>query len=388
MRSPAVISLLCLVIVASTKAQLPGGWKKINTVSVPATQVEAISRKLGGRITHAGNTIYNVRGASLKIIELKCPSARDASAVYASMAKLKSPRFLKRDGNRIREISSRSNRASIEATHVFRFQPVEMTYRVEFDAVPITTGDYMKWNQLFNAFLLHNRNPSSATDKRISGLAKHFQIGRQIALRKYGQGKTNSRIDLQPGRAPGPAALPTFSVSAIIHSQTLGFTPREATDVNQFTNATVQWPVDDPAIRKLAATIAGAEPNPDHRVQAILQWLLDRQNIRYDGKVRGSRYGVAKVIEQRFGHCWDYSDLFVTLCRAVGVPARQVLGWHAYQQGHVWAEILKPGQGWIPLDPTSGMGCGSEFIPIMTTIDGEIPLVYASMPRITVIKPQ
>ena len=122
-------------------------------------------------------------------------------------------------------------------------------------------------------------------------------------------------------------------------------------------------------------------------MQAILKWFLDRENIRYDGKIKGSRYGVDKVIEQKFGHCWDYSDVFVTLCRASGVPARQVLGWHAYMQGHVWSEVLKPGRGWIPLDPTSGMTCGSEYIPIMTTTDGEIPFIYASMPKIAVVEP-
>ncbi|MGB0578937.1 MAG: transglutaminase-like domain-containing protein [Limisphaerales bacterium] len=380
------LALLFILPNNSPAQGLPAGWKQLNTTSVPAIQLAGLSRRLGGRLTAAKNIHYNVRGAELKLIELTCHTERDAKVVHATMARFKKgERFLKRDGKKISEISSRSNRASIEATHVFQFQPIEVTYRVEFDAVPINGGDYMKWNQLFNAFLLHNRKPTPDTEKRIAALARSFRKGDDIKLRRHGQGKKPSEVVTQPGSPAIRAGLPITAIIATIHSQTLGFTPAEGD--GEYTDQTAHWPVDDPAIRKLAEAITQDLADPDRKVQAILKWFLDRENIRYDGKIKGSRYGVDKVIEQKFGHCWDYSDVFVTLCRASGVPARQVLGWHAYMQGHVWAEILKPGQGWIPVDPTSGMACGSEYIPIMTTTDGEIPLVYASMPKISVIKP-
>lgn len=383
------LALFFLIPAKISARDLPAGWTRLRSATVPAIQLAGLSRRLGGRLTAAKNIFYKVRGADLKLIELTCHTSRDAEAVHGTLARLKKgKRFLKRDGRRVSEISSRSNRASIEATYVFQFQPIEVTYLVEFDAAPISGGDYMKWNQLFNAFLAHDRAPSDHTEARIKGLAKSFGKGGQIKLRNHGQGNQKIQVNRQPASPPIRAGLSITAISATIHSQTLGFTPAETSATQQFTRPTAHWPADDPAIRKLAATITRDNPNPEFRVQAIQQWFLNRENIRYDGKIKGSRYGVGQVIEQKFGHCWDYSDVFVTLCRASGVPARQVLGWHAYGQGHVWAEVLRPGQGWVPLDPTSGLACGSEYIPIMTTTDGEIPLVYASMPKITIIDPE
>ena len=91
------------------------------------------------------------------------------------------------------------------------------------------------------------------------------------------------------------------------------------------------------------------------------------------------------MLEQRFGHCWDYSDVFVTLTRAAGVPARQVLGWVYGLSGHVWAEVLIDDQ-WVQIDPTSRLKCGSDYIPYMTNEDGKVPLVYISGVKIEPLK--
>ena len=65
----------------------------------------------------------------------------------------------------------------------------------------------------------------------------------------------------------------------------------------------------------------------EQKVEALLEWLMPGRNIRFGGPIMGSRYGVKQTLDQGFGHCWDFSDLFVTLCRAAGVQARQVAGW-------------------------------------------------------------
>ena len=51
----------------------------------------------------------------------------------------------------------------------------------------------------------------------------------------------------------------------------------------------------------------------------------------------------------------------------------------------MWAEVLIEGQGWKQFDPTSGHGCGSDYIPYMSSEDGELPFVYLSMPKIDVV---
>ena len=95
-----------------------------------------------------------------------------------------------------------------------------------------------------------------------------------------------------------------------------------------------------------------------------------------------SRYGVKPTLEQGFGRCWDFSDLFVTLCRAAGIPCRQVAGWLYGQSGHVWAEVLVEDKGWQQVDPSAGMACGSDYIPWFTTETGAMPILYLSMPVI------
>jgi len=92
-----------------------------------------------------------------------------------------------------------------------------------------------------------------------------------------------------------------------------------------------------------------------------------------------------KVLDQKFGHCWDFSDVFVTLCRASDIPARQVTGWLHGLSGHVWAEVLVDGNAWKPVDPTSGIRCGSDYIPFMSSADGEISLLYLSEVEIEIV---
>ena len=126
---------------------------------------------------------------------------------------------------------------------------------------------------------------------------------------------------------------------------------------------------------------------PSPTCRSILAWLRPGQNIRYEGQT-GSRWGTLKALDQKFGHCWDFSDLFVTLARSAGVPARQVAGWLYGTSGHVWAEWHDPERGWVPVDPTGGglLPCGIYHIAYFTTEDGEMPVVYLSMPKIEIVE--
>lgn len=70
--------------------------------------------------------------------------------------------------------------------------------------------------------------------------------------------------------------------------------------------------------------------------------------------------------------------------RAAGVPSRQVAGWLYGSSGHVWAEYHEKGKGWRQVDATGGglLPCGIYHIPYFTTEDGEMPILYVSMPKI------
>ncbi len=101
--------------------------------------------------------------------------------------------------------------------------------------------------------------------------------------------------------------------------------------------------------------------------QAIQRWITT-QPFRYtlsppplgDNRIDDFLFGT------RAGFCEHYSSSFTYLMRAVGVPARVVVGyqggtlgrdgksWEVRQMdAHAWSEIWVEGRGWLRVDPTS-----------------------------------
>jgi transglutaminase-like putative cysteine protease len=145
--------------------------------------------------------------------------------------------------------------------------------------------------------------------------------------------------------------------------------------------------VNDPEIKTLEKKIVGSEQTIEGKVEAILKWLKPGRNIEF-GSRKGTRWGVKNVLENKRGRCADFADIFVTLCRASGVPCRMVGGWIYEVGGHAWAEVLIEGKGWKQVDPTTGgsMNCGVYYIPYFTTETGEMPALYTSEVEIEVLK--
>lgn len=74
------------------------------------------------------------------------------------------------------------------------------------------------------------------------------------------------------------------------------------------------------------------------------------------------------LFQTREGFCEHYAGSFVYLMRAVGIPARVVVGYHGgeynrfedytmvYQyNAHAWAEVWFEGEGWVRFDPTGAV---------------------------------
>src|SRR5207237_2493856 len=61
--------------------------------------------------------------------------------------------------------------------------------------------------------------------------------------------------------------------------------------------------------------------------------------------------------------CGIQSTLFITLCRAAGIPARWQSGWETKPVGnsmHDWTEFYCEPWGWLPADPYYGVQNSSD----------------------------
>jgi len=383
-------------------ANLPAGWKVERTIVVPDAQLATFSKSLGGQVIRVTNTFLSVSGQQLRVNVVMCQADADATKVFdALLAGKKGNRDLVlRDGRSVIEFLAADIRLIRRAHYELGFKPRRVTYRVTFQAAPIDDGDPMAWNELYNAFLA-----GDAGTNRVRELSPKFRFGNNVLVRSFGQGGEPARFVFTPeskssslvagnestrftfAALPQKNGVPQVAVNATIVSEAFAFTPSNRTADPEIVGPNAFWPSTDPELVALAKQITADKPTREQQVLALLDWLMPGQNIRFGGPVTGSRYGVKKVLEQKFGHCWDFSDSFITLARAAGIPCRQVAGWLHTREGHIWAEVLIDGKGWRAVDPTAGMGCGSDYVPFFAIEDGRMPVVYTSAVKTEVIEP-
>ncbi len=96
-------------------------------------------------------------------------------------------------------------------------------------------------------------------------------------------------------------------------------------------------------------------------VKALHAWVLrEMKTAGYNPK----EVGAVGALQAKIGDCTEYSDLFVALCRAKGVPARVVEGytssWTNVPQ-HNWTEVWLRGYGWVSIDPFRAEWSGTSL---------------------------
>ena len=123
-----------------------------------------------------------------------------------------------------------------------------------------------------------------------------------------------------------------------------------------------------PKVVELARIAVGNEKNPYLQAKRIHGFVGTRMLYKGGSTIRQKRGSTVKAItespkldertgeEHYIGDCHDYSTLFVSMCRAVGIPTRTVTAieswcpWGRVTGGHGWAEIYLTNYGWIPVD--------------------------------------
>jgi len=113
-----------------------------------------------------------------------------------------------------------------------------------------------------------------------------------------------------------------------------------------------------PEIRRVALKAIGDAEDPVTQAKRIFRWT--RGHMQYEYPPPGGR-GATVALHEGKGDCGQYADLFIALCRSVGIPARLAAGFALGDAGadgrpvvgsHGWAEFLLPDGRWVPADPT------------------------------------
>ena len=135
-----------------------------------------------------------------------------------------------------------------------------------------------------------------------------------------------------------------------------------------YTGPTDLLPTDGIVRETAQKIIKGVRGGHIQQAHAIYEWVVE--STFRDPKTRGCGLGDIKTMLETNnlgGKCADINAMFVGLCRAVGIPARDVYGVRvaASQLGfkslgksgditkaqHCRAEFYAEGHGWVPVDP-------------------------------------
>lgn len=141
-------------------------------------------------------------------------------------------------------------------------------------------------------------------------------------------------------------------------------------EVKAATTAAPYWESDSPEIQNTAEELKGDKTDVYEILQDTYKYVVDR--IDYSEVKRfglNERQGALKTLQGGAAVCMEYSDLFIALMRAQGVPARAAFGYgydprrsEDLDTAHQWAEVYLPQQdSWIMVDTTWGES-GSQII--------------------------
>ncbi|MGI9243675.1 MAG: transglutaminase-like domain-containing protein, partial [Verrucomicrobiales bacterium] len=118
---------------------------------------------------------------------------------------------------------------------------------------------------------------------------------------------------------------------------------------------TSSYPTNDPQVVALVEKALGRATRPKARIKRLVKFV-DEFIVDDTGS---EPLTVNDIIDSQRGDCTEHSQLFVTMARAAGIPAREVSGFIYGEAttpsfgGHAWCEVEIDGC-WHSVDPSWG----------------------------------
>jgi transglutaminase-like putative cysteine protease len=133
-----------------------------------------------------------------------------------------------------------------------------------------------------------------------------------------------------------------------------------------------------PEIWRLALDATVGVTDTWHAALALMKFI--HENFKYESRSTTVHTHTRDVLQERRGVCQDFAHVMIGLCRTLKIPALYVSGYLATEAAsatHAWVEVLIPGVGWIPLDPTHNRQTDETYVKIAVGRD------YADVPPMT-----
>jgi hypothetical protein len=126
-----------------------------------------------------------------------------------------------------------------------------------------------------------------------------------------------------------------------------------AMEIEENVAETNAYPISDPKIKAMALRAIGDAKAPEAKVRRIVSFVHGYIKPSLEVTVPN----IHNLMDKQRGDCKSYALLTTNLCRAVGIPAREVSGllYMGDDQksfgGHAWNEVVLNGV-WVPVDAT------------------------------------
>lgn len=152
-------------------------------------------------------------------------------------------------------------------------------------------------------------------------------------------------------------------------------------DPQAITSEYLELPASLPGrIASLAEQLTTPAGNRYDAAVAVRDYLQSRYSYTLDTSIPPSGVDFVDdfLFNTRQGYCVHFATAMTILLRSAGIPARYVQGYgpgtleagsepqrYAVTQGdaHAWVEVYFAGAGWVPFDPTPGVGGATGFAP-------------------------
>lgn len=124
---------------------------------------------------------------------------------------------------------------------------------------------------------------------------------------------------------------------------------------------------DNPTIKALAQQLTENTTNLYYKARQLFDFVMENLGYELQPQEHSALWG----FQAGKGDCTEFSNLFIALARAAGIPAKSVSGFGYLalynpeattdlgQLGHAWSLFYLPNYGWVPADAVWPQGTGS-----------------------------